>query len=477
MTEYREQVVEVLRQYNPWWIGKRPQGIPKWQRAAFAEIVAWAKKPPAGRALLLAGARQIGKTTLFLQAIEHLLTEGVRPSNVLYASFDHPLLKLAGIEGVLNIWRELELQEPGPEYLFLDEIHNAEHWQVVVKQQVDFQKNRRIAMTGSATPLVREGQESGVGRWHTVQLATLSFFEFLQIRKIDAPELPRLDSLTNLFAWKPATFARVAADSKVLSVHFHDYLLRGGYPQCALLNTVDDAQRLLRDDIVDKVLKRDMTALFGVRRIVALERLFLFLCMHEGGLVDVGKLGSELSLTRQTVEHFLDLLEAAHLVYRLLPHGYGKEILRARSKVYFTDAAIVPAVLMKGKGLLSDAPALGRAVETTVFKHIFARYYRQNIRFAYWRDRRGREVDVIAEMENRRIPFEVKYRNEQDQGELKGLAEYCRVHQPMRAYVITRSLNDFGPGGLPDLATPIMKLPALLACYWLSRSELESRIH
>mgnify|MGYP000240563440 CR=1 FL=1 len=46
--------------------------------------------------------------------------------------------------------------------------------------------------------------------------------------------------------------------------HFHDYLLRGGFPQSALVPSVDTAQKLLREDIVDKVLKRDMTALFGV---------------------------------------------------------------------------------------------------------------------------------------------------------------------------------------------------------------------
>jgi hypothetical protein len=48
----------------------------------------------------------------------------------------------------------------------------------------------------------------------------------------------------------------------------------------------NQAQRLLREDIIDKVLKRDMTALFGVRRVLDLEHTFLYLCMHDGGLLD-----------------------------------------------------------------------------------------------------------------------------------------------------------------------------------------------
>jgi hypothetical protein len=43
---------------------------------------------------------------------------------------------------------------------------------------VDFAKQRRIAFTGSAMPLVEAGQESGVGRWHTIRLTTLSFYEY-----------------------------------------------------------------------------------------------------------------------------------------------------------------------------------------------------------------------------------------------------------------------------------------------------------
>lgn len=50
------------------------------------------------------------------------------------------------------------------------------------------------------------------------------------------------------------------------------------------------------------------------------------------------------------------------------------------------------------------------ATETAVFKHLFARYYAQNVRFTFWRGRKGREVDLVAEVGDRILPFEVKYR-------------------------------------------------------------------
>jgi uncharacterized protein len=464
------ELTSVLRQYNPWWAGSGLPDLPAWHRAAFRELLEWMEAPPAGRALLLAGARQIGKTTLFLQAIDRLLQAGVPPGNILYVTFDHPLLKLHGLEGAVRLWREVEPAADGPEYLFLDEIQATKDWQVWLKHQVDFEKRRRIAVTGSATPLTLQGQESGVGRWHTLQLATLSFFEFLQIKRLPEPAVPELASLQTLFDWKPAAFRRVSADATVLVGHFHDYLLRGGFPQCALTESLSLAQKLLREDIVDKVLKRDMTALFGVRRIVELEHSFLYLCLHDGELLDLPQLCSSLGLKRPTVSNFIDLLESTHLIYQLKPYGYGKEVLRGRSKVYLADAAIAPSVLLKGKALLDDGAALGRAVETAFFKHLFTRYYRQSIGFSYWRGRKDVEVDIIADIQGELVPFEVKYRSQHtDARDLKGLAQFCEEKRVRRGYVITRELSDFGITELQG--TPILKIPAALACYWLSRSE------
>lgn len=475
------ELLTVLRQYNPWWRGAPIADLPGWRRRAFHDVLAWMQSPPAPRALLLSGARQVGKTTLFLQVIQALIDSGVPPNKILYATFDHPLLKLLGPDGLIKLWREFEPESPGIDYLFLDEIQSVRDWQTWLKLQVDFQKQRRIAVTGSATPLVMEGQESGVGRWHTLRLATLSFFEYLQLKQIKVPDLPDIPSLVRLFDWTPIQFATVAADAQSLVAHFHDYLLRGGFPQCALVASLSGAQKLLREDIVDKVLKRDMTALFGVRHVLELEQVFVYLCLHGGGLLDTQALCRDLELKKPTVNSFIQLLEATHLIYKLPPFGYGKEILRARYKIYLADAAISPSVLLKGTSLLEDPAALGIAAETTFFKHVFARYAR-SIGFSYWRGKRDQEVDIVAAVEGRLVPFEVKYRSQNTgAGDVKGLAEFCTERQVTRGYVITKEIQDFSimPLGI-EVATqegnvPVqaLKIPAPLACYWLGKTELD----
>ncbi len=468
-------LIAVLSQFNPWWRGESVPDLPAWKRAAFNDLRTWVVTPPVPRAVLLTGARQVGKTTLLLQVIEDLLASGVPAANILYATFDHPLLKLSGIDNVLSAWREREPKAQGQEYLFLDEAQYLQDWGTWIKHQVDFNKQRRIVFTGSATPLIEEHQESGVGRWHNIKLATLSYYEYLKLKNVSIPEIPSLRSLTQLFDWPASEFYRTAETSRPHAGHFHDYLIRGGFPQTAVLDSMAQAQRLLREDIIDKVLKRDMTAIYGVRRVVALEYTFLYLCMHNGGILDVGNLCKSLELKRPTVHNFLDLLEATHLIYKLPPLGYGKNVLRGRFKVYMADPAIAPAVLLKGKELIEDATQLGIATEAAVCKHLVARHYQQNVRFTYWKDRRDKEVDLLAEIAGKVIPFEVKYRGQvSGSRDLDGLLALCREKGLERAYVVTRSMDDFGPlPHVPEIiGTKIMRIPATMLCYWLGESEL-----
>jgi hypothetical protein len=470
-----DKLVAVLGQFNPWWRGQAISDLPTWRRAVWPGFQDWVVSPPAPRAVLLSGARQVGKTTMLLQSIAALLSSGVPPANILYATFDHPLLKLSGIEAVVEAWRQREPRVEGMEYLFLDEAQFIRDWGTWVKHQVDFVRSRRIVFTGSAMPLLEAEPESGVGRWHAINLTTLTFPEYLQIKRLNLPELMPVSDLKELFDWTPQELRRIAETAGPYVAHFHEYLVRGGFPQTAQVESITQAQRLLREDIIDKALKRDMTALFGVRRILDLEQTFLYLCMHDGGLLDMPALCSNLEVKRQTAQNFIGLLEAAHLIYRLQPFGYGKEVLRGRYKIYLADAAMSPAVMIKGKSTIEDPAALGVAVETAVFQHLYARFHASQMRFSYWRGKQDHEVDLVGDCGDSLIPIEVKYRSEEvGARHLKGLFEFCRQRAVERGYVVTKGLHDFGPLTARDsIGAGIMRVPAPLFCYWMG--EMESR--
>ena len=477
----KSELFSVLQQFNPWWAGAPMADLPDWQRLAARPIWQWVQDTSNRRALLLTGARQVGKTTLLRQTIRQLLAAGYAPGQVLYATLDHPLLKLAGLPRTLEAWDELHPPAPGQtRYVFLDEIQYMPDWQTWLKHQVDFNRSLRIAATGSANPLRNGSAESGVGRWETLPLPTLSFGEFLTLRNIRVPPgIPALHDLHELFAWTEADFASARAAAQPLTGHFHDYLLRGGFPEPALTPDLARCQRPLREDIVDKVLKRDMTAFYGVRRVQEVERIFLYLCYHDGGILDIPTLCGQLEgVNRQTALNFLDLFEAAHLITRLKPFGYGKEVLRGRDKVYLADAALPGAMMLLGPQLLTQPERLGAAVETAFFKHVITRYWRETPEFSYWVEPRSKqEVDVIARIGDRLLPFEVKYQDAAiTPARLKGMRQFMESRHVDQGTVITQRWSDFGrfPVRSMNKASPekpigeVVAIPAPLACYWMS---------
>ena len=179
---------------------------------------------------------------------------------------------------------------------------------------------------------------------------------------------------------------------------FHEYLLRGGFPQCALVESVDLAQKLLREDIVDKVLKRDMTALFGVRRVLELEQTFLYLCLHDGGLLDMAEPGKEPAgeeahggeLHLAAGDHASDSSAAAVRLRQADPPGAVQGLSGGRGHRAQRAA--------QRQGDAGRRGAVSRAVETAFFKHVFTRYYACNVGFSYWRGRNGSRRWTLSPM-------------------------------------------------------------------------------
>ena len=462
-------LISILMRFNPWWKG-RSFSVPAWHRPVFQELYTWMLNPPAPRALFLSGARQVGKTTLLLQLIKKLVTEeGIPAPSICFCTMDHPLLKRASLDYIVQTLKDLDTAEYSPRFLFIDEIQCVKDWETWIKFAVDFSKDTRIIFTGSALPLSNVSPESGVGRWHTFCIYPLSFFEYVQIRKTSVAEIPPLESLSELFRASTIELARIASLADDLKGHFYEYLLRGGFPQTALVSDIDEAERLIREDILDKIIKRDMTEFFGVRHVLDLESIFLYICMHDGNIVDIKTLCENLEIKRPTAQAYIEILESAHLLTKLKPLGYGKDILRGRFKIYLNDPALYPAVFLKGKDLLYDQKYLGQCVETAVFQHLIRLMYKQHFLLSYWQNKKKQEVDFIALMSNANaenvIPFEVKYREQNtDKADFPGLVEFFSDKKSEYGYIITKNSSDIGlmPWG------KIMKIPAHLFCWWIS---------
>lgn len=467
------EILTVLHGYNPWW-SSRPYAVPDFRRLAYGACRAYLDNTGLRRAILLSGPRRVGKTTLLLQLAKSFIGEGVNPKSLLYLSLDHPLLKLLSLRDILALYHAHIYPEGQPALLLLDEVQYAADWEIEVKILVDHHPAYRIVATGSASVVHQEKlAESGVGRWITLPVPTLSFYEFVHIRGEIVPELPAQLRPKDLFATPQAEQLQIAAQLRPLLPLFNRYLLTGGFPETARQDDIALCQRLLREDVVERVLKRDMTALFGVRNVNDLERLFIYLCLHTGGILAHNTVARDLETSAATVGNHLDLLRAANLVYCLPPVGMGgKKVLRARNKYYLVDAALRNAVLLRGEEVLANPDDMGMIVETTVLRHLYAYHYRDTPQIAYWRDAVSqKEVDIIVKSPAYHFAFEIKYRERAEVDAKSGLALYSAAEGLKLAYLVTKQDTDFGVTELKDAPTRILKAPAHILCYLLGQAE------
>lgn len=476
-----EQVIKVLRQYNPWW--RNPAEIKEeskpQKRVAYYEAMKIMRHKTIRRFAVLSGARRVGKTTILYQMIDMLIDEGVSPRNILYVSFDNPIVKLINVENVLSIFESLYPID-GARYIFLDEIQYTENWELWMKVIYDSRKDIRLTATGSASPVLEKGAaDSGTGRWSVLKIPTMSFYEYCRLLQLDEPKLPVNLHLTGLVKKTSAELGDLMEQFTPLIRHFNRYLTIGGFPELALSDDDAYAQRMLREDVVDKVIKRDVLSLFNIRSPLLMEKLFLYLCMNSTEIFSATTASKELENTSvSTLDSYIEALAMSNLIYLAKPMDVGsKGALKGKPKIFIADAAIRNAVLMVDD-VLSDEKELGAMVETTVYKHIVSFYQGSTAQLGYFRKAKDnqKEVDVVIELPREKILCEVKYRNNSHIPASDAIVELCRDtgSKVSSAFLITKQIDDVGIAK-HETAVPILRVPAIAFLYLLGKSEAEEQ--
>jgi predicted AAA+ superfamily ATPase len=469
----KEGILKVLKAYNPWWTTgiMNPKMSRTYKRFAFYEAMKWLEQRDLRRTVVLTGARRVGKTTIQYQMIEALLNRDVAPKKIVFISMDHPMLKLAGFNEILECYHENIYAEQDC-YYFFDEVQYAQDWDKWLKTIYDTQPDTQVVATGSASPaLIKGDQESGAGRWTVIQIPTMSFYEYCELLELARPELPQNLKITLLPCKKQQERTWIMMQLTGVQNYFNRYLQIGGFPELALSSNDLMAQQIMREDVVDKVLKRDLPALYNIRNPIELERIFLYLCNVSSEIVSIEAIAKELSgVSRPTVVNYIQYLESANLIYQSWPVNMaGKKILKASPKIYIADAAIRNAVLMDDS-LLTNPVEMGKVVETAVYKHVAAFYYQQATSVGYFRGgRKGKEIDIVVDYPNiKNILIEVKYRERAHISDDDAISELSG--EASAAIVVTKNASDFGIHNTKS-GKNIIRIPAFAFLYLLGYAE------
>jgi predicted AAA+ superfamily ATPase len=356
--------------------------------------------------VVLTGARQVGKSTLLLNAAPfrewrfHTLDD----FDVLRQAYERPEELWAGTDRVV-----------------LDEVQKAPGLLLAVKQAVDRHPGRlRFALSGSANLLLmRQVSESLAGRAVYFVLHPMTLGEMQRA----APPNTLARALTG--DWPEEGMLDASPPDPV------EALLRGFLPP---LLTLGSPQAWTRwwDGYVTTYLERDLRQLSQIDNLLDFRRLMEMLALRTGQVLNQSELGRDARVSQPTVHRYLNMLETTHLFERLPAYLANRTSRLLKSpKVFWNDPAL--AVFLSGyfeTASLRQARELGAYFETMIFHHlrVLAGLMVPPARLYFWRTRSGTEVDFVVEHGRRLLAVEVKRAAQVNYGDAAALRAFLEEY-------------------------------------------------
>jgi len=425
-----EKIIERLRYENPWWVSMQ---IPKIysamsKRLYFDLFYPFVTEKNIRRALVLMGPRRVGKTVMLFHSIHQLLQDKVNPQQIFFIGIDNPIYVHLGLEDILTLCKKaLNLNQLTDCYVFFDEIQYLKDWERHLKVLVDAYPDTKFIVSGSAAAALKwHSTESGAGRFTDFMLPPLTFQEYIHLK-----QMKHLIYDGNINYGEQSFPYCLTHDIKALNKEFVNYLNFGGYPEVVLSEKIQsDMGRYVKNDIVDKVLLRDLPSLYGIKDVQELNRFFTYIAYNTGNEFSYESISKESGIQKDTLKKYLEYLESAFLIKVLNKVGINvKRLKRVTSfKVYLTNPSLRTALFSP---ISETDTEMGNMVETAVLSQWM---HRENLDLTYarWKDGRNEgEVDLVLVDDKKFKPVwgvEIKWSNryfERPQ-ELKSLIQFCK---------------------------------------------------
>ena len=332
---------------------------------------------------VLTGPRQSGKTTLLRHAFP----------NFHYVSLESPdqlMMAKADPRGLL------QLAQGG---IIIDEAQNYPELFSYIQEVVDLEKSGiKIILSGSQN--------------------------FLLIEKISQT----LAGRAALFELLPLTYAEYQSDSQGREASLMEFLYHGAYPRPYHEQLPTS---IWYDSYIKTYLERDVRSIINVRDLSQFQ-LFLKHCAGQHGQeFNASLIATSLGMSQTNVMHWLSILEASYIVFRLQPYykNYQKRLSK-RSKLYFYDTAIISHLLgIESPEHLAIHASRGAIFEGFVITEVIKSSYALGKRpsLYYWREHAGVEIDLLIEKAHELIGVEAKSGMTMTLDQLSGLQKLSQT--------------------------------------------------
>ena len=324
-----------------------------------------------GRAIIILGPRQSGKTTLSKKLLEPFGKDGEYFSCELATVRKHFVLgepeRLYDLVG-------------GNKIVVLDEAQTIENIGAILKTFVDMYKDVQLIATGSSS--------------------------FDLANKINEP----LTGRTFEFTLMPLSLSEIQRDRGVSRDDLLEYMRLGTYPAVAGETDASTREDILLN-IATNYLYKDIFIFESVKSSKVLEDLLRALALQVGNLVSVNELSGLLGVSRATIDKYVRLLEQSFVIFRLPSFSRNPRTeLKKAFKIYFIDVGIRNAIID------NIAPVADRSDKGAIFENMFiVERLKHGLletlppRLAFWRTKKGSEVDLVEDKDGKLSAYECKW--------------------------------------------------------------------
>lgn len=329
------------------------------------------KKLFKGKAILLFGARQVGKTTL----LEYLINE--REESVLHISGDEPDIRelLSKITSV-----QLKNYIGKNKIFFIDEAQRIPNIGLTLKLITDKLKDIQVIATGSSSfEMANEMNEPLTGRKFVFNLFPVSFQEMVNHHGLLEEKR-----------------------------HLEQRLIYGSYPEIVTNST--ESEELL-NLIADSYLYKDILMLDSVKRPKLLEKILKALALQVGSEVSYNEIAKLVGADKGTVDKYIQLFEHTFVIFSL--PSYSRNVrneLKKSKKIYFYDCGIRNAIIGNFNAIRNRTD-IGALWENYLISERIKKNHYENKRLSYffWRTTQQQEIDFIEENNDNLAAFEFKW--------------------------------------------------------------------
>ncbi len=353
-----------------------------------------------GKAIVVMGPRQVGKTTLIESILEkerYLLLDGDDPKT-------RTLLSAPNTEQIRTLLGKHK-------YIFIDEAQRIDGIGLTMKIITDRFKDVRLFASGSSSfDLSNKINEPLTGRKWEYQLFPISWEEYENHHGY-------------LFAEQ----------------NLENRLLYGFYPD--VLNNAGDEISILRN-LVNSYLYKDILAYADIRKPEVLDKLVQALALQIGNEVNYSELAQIVNIDKNTVSKYIDILQKGYIIFRLSSFSRNvRNEIKTNKKIYFYDNGIRnmiignfnPLELRADKGALWENFLISERIKQIEYKQNLAHIY-------FWRTKQQQEVDFVEEYGGKIFGYEFKWNKKKNQ---KLPKTFTRAYDAVSNVIDKENFRDF----------------------------------